>query len=85
MIPLHRDEFYTFTFADDRLVPRFHLDGATEGAAAVYRLDPATGGPADRLADAVVGPGGWVELSVPLTVRTGDGFLVRVGLAGVSP
>ena len=79
MIALHRDEFWVFRFADARVVPRFHLDGAEAGRrAAVFRLDPATGGPAELLAEAVVGDGGWVDLPAPVVVRPGQGFVARV-------
>jgi putative acetyltransferase len=76
MTPLHRDPHYTFRFADDRLIPRFHLDGVEPGRrVAVYRLDPQTGGPAALLARAVAGEGGWVNLPEPLVVRAGGGFV----------
>jgi putative acetyltransferase len=76
MTPLHRDPHFTFRFVDDRLIPRFHLDGVELGRrVAVYRLDPQTGGPADRLARAVAGEGGWVDLPGPLIVRAGEGFV----------
>lgn len=76
MTPLHRDPHYTFRFAEDRLIPRFHLDGVEPGRrVAVYRLDPLTGCPADLLVLAVVGEGGWVNLPEPLIVRAGGGFV----------
>lgn len=76
MTPLYRDAYYTFRFADDRLIPRFHLDGVEPGRrVAVYRLDPDTGGPAGLLADAVAGDDGWVDLPEPLVVRAGEGFI----------
>jgi putative acetyltransferase len=76
MTPLHRDPHYTFRFAEDRLIPRFHLDGVEPGRrVAVYRLDPLTGGPADLLVQAVAGEGGWVDLPEPLVVRAGEGFI----------
>ena len=31
MIPLHHDPWFTFRFAEDRLIPRFHLDGVEAG------------------------------------------------------
>jgi putative acetyltransferase len=75
-VPLHRDPHYAFRFEDDRLVPRFHLDGVEAGRrVTVYRLDPDTGGPAGMLAEAVAGDGGWVELPEPLAVRAGQGFV----------
>jgi hypothetical protein len=76
MTPLHRDPHFTFRFADDRLVPRFHLAGVEPGRrVAVYRLDPAAGTPLDRLAEAVTGEDGWVDLPEPLVVRAGGGFV----------
>ena len=76
MTPLYRDPPFTFRFADDRLVPRFHLAGVGPGRrVAVYRLDPATGAPLDRLAEAVTGENGWVDLPEPLVVRAGGGLV----------
>lgn len=76
MSPLHKDPHYTFRFRDERLVPRFHLDGIEPGRrVAVYRLDPDTGTWLVRLAEAVAGDGGWVDLPEPLMVRAGDGFV----------
>ena len=76
MTPLHRDSHYTFRFADDRLIPRFHLDGVEPGRrVTVYRLDPQTGRPADMLVRAIAGEGGWVDLPKPLVVRAGEGFV----------
>jgi hypothetical protein len=86
MVPLYRDEFYTFTFADARLISRFHLAGAPEGwPIEVYRLDPASGCPTEQIGSAVTGPGGWVDLPAPLVVRAGGGFLVRLGESTVNP
>ncbi|VTT97630.1 unnamed protein product [Gemmataceae bacterium] len=81
MTPLYRDPHFTFRFTDDRVVPRFHVEGVAAGrVVVVYRLDPATGEPAERLADAVAGADGWVELPEPLVVRAGGGFVaVPVG------
>src|SRR5262245_60294050 len=39
MLPLYHDPHFTFRFADDRLIPRFHLDGVEAGRrVAVYRI-----------------------------------------------
>lgn len=76
MVPLYRDPHFTFRFADDRIIPRFHLEGVEVGVkVSVYRLDPATGGPLDLLATATVGDGGWADLPEPIRVRAGTGFV----------
>ena len=76
MFPLYRDPHYTFRFAEDRLVGRFHLDGVEPGTpVSVFALDPATAERLGLLAEAVAGDGGWVNLSEPLVVRTGGGFV----------
>jgi len=76
MTPLYRDPRFTFRFADDRVVPRFHLDGVEPGRrVTVYRLDPTTGEPQERLASAHAGADGWVDLPEPLVVRAGEGFV----------
>lgn len=76
MTPLYHDPHFCFRFADDRLIPRFHLDGVEPGRrVAIYRLDPQTGGRRDLLAEAVAGDGGWVDLPVPLVVRAAEGFV----------
>ena len=78
MTPLYRDPHFVFRFADDRIVPRFHLDGVGAGQrVAVYALTP-TGGPAGLIATAAAGDGGWVELTTPIAVRAGGGFIAVV-------
>jgi hypothetical protein len=48
MIPLHQDPCFTFRFADDRIIPRFHLEGVEAGRRVeVFKIDPGTG---ERLA-----------------------------------
>jgi hypothetical protein len=77
MLPLYHDPHFTFRFADDRIIPRFHLEGVEAGRrVAVSRLDPVTGGRRDRIATATTGDGGWVDLAEPIIVRAGDGFVV---------
>ena len=44
MLPLYKDAWFTFRFADDRLIPRFHLDGVEPGRGVlVFKIDPDTG------------------------------------------
>lgn len=79
MLPLYQDEGYTFRFADDRVIPRFHLEGAPTGQrVTVFDLDPpsATDNRRGVLAKATVGDGGWVDPAKPLLVRAGGGFVV---------
>jgi hypothetical protein len=76
MIPLHEDPQFTFRFADDRLIPRFHLEGIEAGRLVeVYKIDPATGERLGLLTTATVGEGGWVDLAQPIIVRAGDAFV----------
>ncbi|OWK38229.1 hypothetical protein [Fimbriiglobus ruber] len=78
MIPLYEDPFFTFRFADDRIIGRIHLDGPAPGRRVVLTwLTPGDelGAP---LAEAVVGEGGWVDLPAPVVVRAGEGFAARV-------
>ena len=77
MIPLHQDPWFTFRFADDRIIPRFHLEGVEAGRRVeVFRIDPGTGERLGLLVTATVGDGGWVELDEPIIVRAGEGFIV---------
>jgi hypothetical protein len=41
MIPLYEDRHFTFRFADDRIIPRFHLEGIGVGRrVSVFKIDP---------------------------------------------
>ena len=76
MIPLHEDPCFTFRFADDRIIPRFHLEGVEAGwRVEVYKIDPGTGERLGLLATATVGEGGWVDLSEPIIVRAGEAVI----------
>ena len=76
MLPLYEDPHFTFRFADDRIIPRFHLEGLQAGArVSVFRIDPGTGERLGMLATVTVGEGGWVELTEPIIVRAGDAFV----------
>lgn len=76
MTPLYHDPHFTFRFADDRLIPRFHLDGVEAGQrVSVFKIDPGSGERLGLLATATVGEGGWVDLAEPIIVRAGDAFV----------
>ena len=82
MINIHQDPWYTFRFADDRIIPRFHLEGIEAGRRiSVIRIDPGTGERLGLLTTATVGNGGWVDLPEPITVRAGDAFIAVPELA----
>ena len=77
MIPLHHDPQFTFQFADDRIIPRFHLEGVKAGRrVSVFKIDSVTSERLGLLATAIVGEGGWVDMDEPIIVRAGDGFIV---------
>lgn len=80
MLPLFQDPHFTFRFADDRIIPRLHLEGLEVGRrVSVFQIDPATGDRLRLLATATVGEGGWVDLREPIIVRAGDAFLAVPG------
>lgn len=77
MLPLYREPHFTFRFADDRIIPRFHLEGVEAGRrVSVFCLDGDQEERQALLATATVGEGGWVDLAEPIIVRAGDGFVV---------
>ena len=70
MLPLYHDPHFTFRFAEDRIIPRFHLEGIEAGRRVnVFKIDPGTGERLGFLATANVGEGGWVGLREPIIVR----------------
>jgi hypothetical protein len=76
MLPLYEDPHFTFRFADDRSIPRFHLEGVQTGRhVSVFRIDPGTGERLGLLATATVGEDGWVELTEPIIVKAGEAFV----------
>jgi hypothetical protein len=76
MIPLHHDPWFTFRFAEDRIIPRIHLEGIEVGRrVSVFKIDPGTDERLGLLATATVGEGGWVELSQPTIVPAGEAFI----------
>ena len=76
MLPLYEDAHFTFRFADDRIIPRFHLEGVQAGVrVSLFRIDPGSGERLGLLAMATVGEGGWVDLPESITVRVGEAFV----------
>ena len=76
MLPLYEDPCFTFRFADDRVIPRFRLEGVEAGRrVSVFKIDPGTGERLGLLATAAAGEGGWVDLREPIIVRAGDAFI----------
>ena len=76
MIPLHHESHFTFRFGDDRIIPRFHLEGVEPGRRiSVFKIEADTGERLELLTTATVGEGGWVDLLKPIMVRAGDAFI----------
>jgi hypothetical protein len=77
MLPLYQDGWFTFRFAEARIIPRFHLEGVPQGQRiSVFKVEPETGERLGLLARATVGEEGWVNLAVPIIVQAGDVFIV---------
>jgi hypothetical protein len=73
---LYQQPWFTFRFADDRIIPRFHLEAVPCGEViSVFKIDAATGERLGLLTTATVGDGGWVDLPEPIIVRAGDVFI----------
>ena len=82
MLPLYHDPHFTFRFAHDRIIPRFHLEGVEAGRrVAVYKIDPDSGERLGLLATARVGEAGWVDLPEPIIVRASEAFIAVPGPA----
>jgi hypothetical protein len=76
MLPLYEDPCFTFRFDDDRLIPRFHLDGVEAGRQVkVFWIDFGTDERLGLLETATVGEGGWVDLVEPIIVRASEAFV----------
>ena len=76
MLPLYEDPCFAFRFADDRIIPRFHLEGVEAGRRVeVYKIDAGTGERLGLLTTAIVGEGGWVDFTEPIIVRAGEAFV----------
>ncbi len=82
MTPLYEDPHFTFRFAENRSIPRFHLEGVEAGRqVSVFKINPDTGEKLGLLATATVGDGGWVDLTEPIIVRAGAGRFLNPSLA----
>jgi hypothetical protein len=80
MLPLYQDPWFTFRFSDDRLIPRFHLEGVEVGRlVSVFKVDPSTGARLGLLATGIVGEDGWVDLAEPIIVRAGEAVIAVPG------
>jgi hypothetical protein len=76
VLPLYEDAWFTFRFADDRLIARFQLEFVEAWTqVTIFKIDPATGERLGLLATATVGEGGWVDLPESIIVRAGDAFI----------
>lgn len=76
MLPLYHDPWFTFRFADDRIISRFHLEGVTSGTpVSVIKIDPESNKHLGLLTTAAIGDGGWVDLEQPIVVRAGEAFI----------
>ncbi len=76
MLRLYEDPGFTFRFAEDRIIPRFHLEDVEPGRrVSIHMIERITGKRLDLLATVVVGSGGWVDLPEPIVVRAGDVLL----------
>ena len=76
MMPLHHDLHFTFSFVDELIIPRFHLEGVSPGSQiSVIKIDPDSGQRLGLLATATVGDGGWVDLPQPIIMRAGEAFI----------
>jgi len=80
MTPLYEDPCFTFRFSDDRIIPRFHLEGVEAGRrVSVFKIAPGTGERLGLLVTALAGEGGWVDLREPIIVRAGEAFIAVPG------
>ena len=83
MLPLYQDDWFTFHFAETRIIPRFHLESVEAGwRVSVFKIDPSSGERLGLLTTATVGDGGWVDLNEPIIVQTGEAFIAVLEQAG---
>jgi hypothetical protein len=76
MMTLYQDPHFSFRFADDRIIPRFHLEGIEAAArVSVFKIDPGTWERLGLLATVTVSEDGWVDLGKPIIVGAGEAFI----------
>lgn len=76
MLPLYREKAFSFGFAEDRIIPRFHLEGVAPGSHVfVFKMDRDTRQREELLANALVSEGGRVELAKPILMKAGEAFV----------
>jgi hypothetical protein len=76
MRSLYQDPWFTFRFAEARLIPRIHLEGVLPGRiVSLIQIHPNTGERLQSLGTATVGEAGWVELPEPIFVYAGEAFI----------
>jgi hypothetical protein len=76
VLPLYQDPHFTYRFADDRIISRFHVEGVEAGRrVSVFKIDPDTGERLGLLARATAGEHGWVDLAEPIIARAGEAFV----------
>jgi uncharacterized protein (UPF0548 family) len=82
IIPLYYDPHFTFRFSENRIIPRFHLEGVAAGRnVSIYMIDPGTLDRQNLLTMATTGKDGWVDLSEPIIVKAGEAFIAVPGTA----
>jgi hypothetical protein len=77
MLPLYEDPQFNFRFTDNRIIPRFRLEGVKASRRVrVFWIDPGTGERLELLALETVGEDGWVDLAESIIVQAGEAFIV---------
>lgn len=79
MQSLYESPWFTFHFADDRIVPRIHLNGVAAGQKlSIFKIDALTGERKALLRTTITDDDGWADLVEPIVVRAGEAFIAVV-------